>query len=236
MGIVRTLLLVTENVDLNALQVKTKCAERILHLLLQPLPSIPSRAHVLSCAYNFLKIWSAVVQAANVGDFLAATMVETGRLQIMQTLVGLTDHMSVQGSHMGQGSQVSLMTSQAGMYSVYKRNGRSSSHDLSIMAAASNISNERLQGVLHEEHEVLPGARSSPARTPSNLSSTVGAAVHRILPHDDSVNDRLSAGDAGLRSSTEEERPPRDGGPPSQKSADMPEKSQGRKVGVQCFW
>jgi hypothetical protein len=136
-------------------------------------------------------------------------MLETGKLQVMQTLVGTTEHS-------GLGPQASSGPSPAAMYSVYKRSGRNSHDYLAIAAAsASNISSEKHNSGPKQEYEEPFTSRPSPSRSPSNLSSTVGAAVHRILPHDESFNRILGANDT-QRSSTEEERPGR-----SQRSFDM---------------
>ena len=114
-------------------------------------------------------------QGANIGEFLAASIgQETGKLQIMQTLVGSSnsDH-QVLGS-----SQVSPQLSQhsgvgggaqPGLYSVYGRANNSSG----TLSAARPTAGAAANGADHGED------RKKRLPVPRNTSS-VGAAVHRF--------------------------------------------------------
>ena len=112
-------------------------------------------------------------QGANIGEFLAASIgQETGKLQIMQTLVGTSEHLQVLGS-----SQVSPQLSQhsgvggaqPGLYSVYGRANNSSG----TLSAARPNAGAAANGADHGED------RKKRLPVPRNTSS-VGAAVHRF--------------------------------------------------------
>ena len=116
------------------------------------------------------------MQGANVSEFLAASTVETGRLQIMQTLVG---HSEPSGQAMTPGGGHSIAPP---MFSVYRRDNNSSG----TLSAARPSPPPGGEGAPAAGGSTLPPIADgndrhhpSPARSNSGLSS-IGAAVHRI--------------------------------------------------------
>ena len=133
---------------------------------------------------------------------------ETGRLQIMQTLVGNNESSGL----------TNISQSPPMMYSVYRQDNNSFTSNVSPLPRASPAASTPGSNAPPMVPQAAPvplttdgdqavfrdGRRSPVSRNPSNISSGIGAAVHRI-PRQESFR-VLSAGEELMSNETDESR------------------------------